>query len=83
VLDPEDIRELFFDATERPTRRPTTGQRAFYSGKKKRHTIKNQVVTARRTPGIVVFYSLLYDRMATAHRAINPPPDDAPEIAVQ
>jgi hypothetical protein len=48
-LDPEDMRELFFDATERPTRRPTEGQKEFYSGKKKRHTIKNQVVTARRT----------------------------------
>jgi hypothetical protein len=48
-LDPEEIRELFFDATERPTRRPTTGQREFYSGKKKRHTIKNQMVIARRT----------------------------------
>jgi hypothetical protein len=49
TLDPEEIRELFFDATERPTRRPTTGQREFYSGKKKRHTLKNQIVTARRT----------------------------------
>src|SRR6186713_1153166 len=48
-LDPEDIRELFFDATERPTRRPERGQREFYSGKKKRHTIKAQVVVDRRT----------------------------------
>src|SRR6476646_8662410 len=48
-LDPEEIRELFFDATERPTRRPTEGQREYYSGKKKRHTLKIQVVTARRT----------------------------------
>jgi hypothetical protein len=48
-LDPEDMRELFFDAAERPARRPTAGQREYYSGKKKRHTIKNQVVTARRT----------------------------------
>src|SRR4051794_22749900 len=48
-LDPEDIRELFFDATERPTRRPEAGQREFYSGKKKRHTIKTQVVVCRRT----------------------------------
>ena len=48
-LEPEEMRELFFDATERPTRRPERGQREFYSGKKKRHTIKNQVVTARRT----------------------------------
>src|SRR4051812_8826915 len=49
ALDPEDIRELFFDATERPTRRPGRGQREFYSGKKKRHTIKTQVVVVRRT----------------------------------
>src|SRR5918999_34032 len=49
ALDPEDIRELFFDATERPTRRPEKGQREFYSGKKKRHTIKAQVVVVRRT----------------------------------
>src|SRR3954447_8790502 len=48
-LDPEEMRELFFDATERPTRRPAAGQRAYYSGKKKRHALKNQVVTARRT----------------------------------
>jgi DDE superfamily endonuclease/Helix-turn-helix of DDE superfamily endonuclease len=48
-LDPEEMRELFFDATGRPTRRPEAGQRAYDSGKKRRHTIKNQVVTARRT----------------------------------
>jgi len=47
-LTPEEIRELFFDATERPTRRPKRGQRADYSGKKKRHTLKNQVVVVRR-----------------------------------
>ena len=40
ALDPVDIRELFFDATERPTRRPSEGQREFYSGKRKEHTIK-------------------------------------------
>jgi hypothetical protein len=45
-LDPEEMRDLFFDATERPTRRPEEGQRAYYSGTKKRHTIKNQVVVA-------------------------------------
>jgi hypothetical protein len=47
-LAQEDIRELFFDATERPARRPKRGQRAYYSGKKKRHTLKTQVVVARR-----------------------------------
>jgi hypothetical protein len=48
-LTEDEIRELFFDATERPTRRPVRGQREFYSGKKKRHTIKAQVVVVRRT----------------------------------
>src|SRR3954463_6591104 len=47
-LAEDEIRELFFDATERPTRRPSEGQREFYSGKKKRHTIKTQVVVVRR-----------------------------------
>jgi len=47
-LTREDVRELFFDATERPTRRPKRRQRAYYSGKKKRHTLKTQVVAARR-----------------------------------
>ena len=48
ALDPEDIRELFFDATERPIPRPARGQKRFYSGKKKRHTVKHQVVVTRR-----------------------------------
>ena len=46
-LQPDEMKELFFDATERPTRRPQKGQRAYYSGKKKRHTLKTQVVVAR------------------------------------
>jgi hypothetical protein len=52
-LGEEDIRELFFDATERAIPRPTRGQRRYYSGKKKRHTLKHQVVVVRRrkTPG--------------------------------
>ncbi len=56
TLAEDEFRELFFDATERPTRRPARGQREFYSGKKKRHTIKSQVVVVRRRkppgPGI-------------------------------
>lgn len=47
-LTEDEIRELFFDATERPTRRPQRGQCEFYSGKKKRHTIKTQLVVVRR-----------------------------------
>jgi hypothetical protein len=47
-LTEDEIRELFFDATEGPTRRPERGQREFYSGKKRRHTIKTQVVVVRK-----------------------------------
>jgi len=47
-LDPGDLRELFFDATERPIPRPTRGQKRFYSGKRRRHTLKTQVVVTRR-----------------------------------
>jgi hypothetical protein len=43
--------ELIIDGTERPLRRPLDGerQRANYRGKKKRHTVKNNVVSAKRT----------------------------------
>jgi hypothetical protein len=52
-LEPDEIRELFFDATERPIPRPTRGQKTYYSGKKKRHTVKHQVVVVqkRKVPG--------------------------------
>ncbi|OWK35711.1 transposase family protein [Fimbriiglobus ruber] len=36
------------DATEQPIRRPKTNQRAHYSGQKKRHTIKHQIVVVRK-----------------------------------
>lgn len=49
-IEPDEMKELFFDATERPTRRPRRGQQEYYSGKKKRHTLKTQVVVARSTP---------------------------------
>jgi hypothetical protein len=47
-LTEEEIRELFFDSTERPTNRPVRGQGRYYSGKKRRHTLKTQVVVVRR-----------------------------------
>src|SRR5436190_12102241 len=53
-LSEGEIEELFFDSTERPTARPVRGQKRFYSGKKKRHTLKVQVVVARvrKRPGV-------------------------------
>ena len=54
ALGPDGIRELFFAATERPTNRPVRGQKRYYSGEKKRHTLKTQVVVTRvrKRPGV-------------------------------
>jgi hypothetical protein len=43
--------EFIIDGTERPIQRPKdkARQREFYSGKKQRHTVKNVVITDRRT----------------------------------
>lgn len=48
ALTEDEIREAFVDATERPTNRPQRGRKRYYSGKKKRHTIKHQVVVVRK-----------------------------------
>jgi len=47
-LTEEEIMELFFDGTEQPIHRPKKGQRKWYSGKKKRHTVKHQVVVVKK-----------------------------------
>ena len=43
--------EFMIDGTERPIRRPKAPdqQKAKYSGKKKRHTVKNNIITEKRT----------------------------------
>lgn len=43
--------EFMIDGTERPIRRPKGAeqQKAKYSGKKKRHTVKNNIITEKRT----------------------------------
>jgi hypothetical protein len=48
--------EFIIDGTERPIRRPKDQerQRQYYSGKKKRHTVKNNVVSDKRTRKIKV-----------------------------
>jgi DDE superfamily endonuclease/Helix-turn-helix of DDE superfamily endonuclease len=47
--------EFLIDGTERPIQRPQDPprQRQYYSGKKKRHTVKNNVVTDKRSQKIV------------------------------
>jgi hypothetical protein len=48
--------EFIIDGTERPIRRPKdkARQRQHYSGKKKRHTVKNNIVSDKRTRKIKV-----------------------------
>ncbi len=48
--------QFIIDGTERPIRRPTNAdkQRQYYSGKKKRHTVKNNIVTDKRTGKVKV-----------------------------
>lgn len=48
TIEPDEIRTLFFDATEQAIPRPTRRQKRFYSGKKKRHTVKHQIVVVRK-----------------------------------
>ncbi len=43
-IDDNDFEYLIFDATEQPIQRPKKGQKKYYSGKKKRHTLKTQYV---------------------------------------
>jgi hypothetical protein len=38
------LSEPILDCTEQPTQRPTRKQRCWYSGKKKRHTIKTEII---------------------------------------
>jgi DNA-binding transcriptional ArsR family regulator len=42
----DEAQALLIDATEQPVQRPQRGQKRYYSGKKKRHTIKNEIITA-------------------------------------
>jgi hypothetical protein len=43
-LTEEELIDIFIDATEQQIRRPKRKQKKYYSGKKKKHTIKNQLV---------------------------------------
>lgn len=57
VLDMPDLKELMngkikaivVDVAEQPIERPQKGQKAYYSGKKKRHTIKIQLIICLET----------------------------------
>lgn len=42
-LSQEEVENLIIDATEQPIERPKKGQKKYYSGKKKRHTLKTEI----------------------------------------
>ncbi len=44
-ISEDKLIEFFIDATEQPIRRPKKKQKRYYSGKKKKHTLKSQIIT--------------------------------------
>lgn len=44
TLTPEAITKIIADVTEQPTQRPVKKQKKYYSGKKKRHALKTEIV---------------------------------------
>jgi len=72
--------EFIIDGAERPIRRPKDQdrQRQNYSGKKKRHTVKNNVVTDKRTRKIKVLSPTvegkLHDKKLAEEQALPFPP---------
>lgn len=76
-----DLRDVIVDATEQPTRRPknNTEQRRHFSGKRKRHTLKTQLLVSVGTgailsvshtvPGSVHDKTLLAESRALEHLA--------------
>lgn len=51
-----DLKAVAIDVTEQPIERPKRGQKAYYSGKKKRHTIKVQMVVQLGTLCILAVF---------------------------
>jgi hypothetical protein len=47
-LTEEEIIKFFVDATEQPIERPKKRQKRYYSGKKKKHTLKNQIIIDKK-----------------------------------
>jgi len=45
VVSEEEAQSLLIDATEQPVQRPERKQKSWYSGKKKRHCVKNEIIT--------------------------------------
>ena len=66
----DDLETLLIDATEQPIERPVRGQRRFYSGKKKRHTLKIEVQVTEA--GRIVAISKPFPGACPRHRGAPP-----------
>jgi len=54
LLEPSGLEDLVvMDVMESPIERPQRGQKAFYSGKQKEHTLKTQVIIEQKTLKII------------------------------
>lgn len=47
-ISKEETELLIIDATEQQIQRPKKGQKGYYSGKKKKHTVKTQVIVSKK-----------------------------------
>lgn len=74
TLNKNDL-ELLIDATEQPIERPQINQQLYYSGKKKRHTLKTEVRTTVKGE-IVYISSAVAGSMHdfALHKQQTPPP---------
>jgi hypothetical protein len=71
-LQDGEIRTVAIDVTEHPINRPQDGQEEYYSGKKKRHTTKSQIIADREmiydvdeAPGSVHDFTLCKESLLT------------------
>lgn len=53
----EKIRIILVDVTESPIERPKHRQKRWYSGKKKRHTIKTQIIICAETKEVIAVFT--------------------------
>ena len=58
-----DVKNIIGDVEEQPIERPIENQERHYSGKKKRHTTKNQIIIDEETTKIIN----IYNSVATTH----------------
>ena len=56
LLTGEGLEVIVVDVTESPVERPKHGQRRWYSGKKKHHTIKTQIIICAKTLLVIAVF---------------------------